>query len=148
MPEKETQYEPSPMHQRLKEVVWYQLAREVTQIGMDNGTLHRLKWLFRPQEFPCGNVDCRQSDTITFMVLPTGVYRTCSNEGFTEKIQPIDEGEMHLEAILLEDIVCNNQQALDVVKMYHQERMYLDPDSRVLFSQYRIPKRGVRKPPF
>ena len=132
------------MHKHLKEVVWYQLMREPSATGRQDGRLHRMKWLFRAQDLPCGA--CHRIDKVKFMVLPTGVYRSCENEGFTEKIEPIDISEMRQEAILLEDIVCTNQQALDVVKMYKQEKLYLDPDTGgVFFPEYKLPSRGVQK---
>ena len=80
------------------------------------------------------------------MVLPTGVFRSCGIEGWTEKIQPNPEEEVdmpHYEAILLEDIVCNNHQANEVVKTYHQERLYFDP-VHTLFPLYRLPRKGVQ----
>jgi hypothetical protein len=77
------------MHQHLDQVVWYQLVREPSD-KPNTGKLHRQKWLFRAQDMPCGA--CHSSKAVKFMVLPTGVYRSCSNEGFTEKVEPIDEG--------------------------------------------------------
>jgi hypothetical protein len=137
--EKKEEYKISPMHRHLTQVVWYQLARDMSPSGRDDnsGTLHRLKWLFKPEDFPCGA--CDKIDTIKFMVLPTGVYRTCSWEGFTEKTDPVEiEGQRHMEAILLEDIICTNEQAIDVVKRYKQEKIY-DPRTGVFFPPYRIP---------
>ena len=144
MPENE--YKLSPMHKHLKEVVWYELEREASMTGREDGALHRMKWLFRQEDFPCPN--CGGTETITFMVLPTGIYRSCSKEGWTERVTPNAEeeaGTPHVEAILLEDVVCTNEQALEVVKMYSQEKLYLDPDVHTLFPMYRLPKRGIRK---
>lgn len=134
------------MHRHLKEVVWYQLAREQTPTGHEDGKLHRMKWLFLQKDFPCGA--CHRTDMVEFMVLPTGVYRSCRNEGFTEKIDPIDEGEMRSEAILLEDVILDkNEDAISVVKRYKQERIYLNEDTRVFFPPYKLPLHGGRKPP-
>jgi hypothetical protein len=142
------EYPISPMHRHLKQVVWYQLAREPTGNVMGNqetGPVHRMKWLFQSKDFPCGA--CHRSDHVKFMVLPTGVYRSCENEGFTEKVEPIDEGEMHSEAILLEDLVLKtNQEAIDVIRRYKQEKIYLNEDSHIFLPQYKMPKFAGRKP--
>jgi hypothetical protein len=132
------EYPISPMHRHLKQVVWYQLAREPNPSGRNDntGTLHRMKWLFKAEDFPCGA--CNKSETIKFMVLPTGVYRTCEWEGFTEKTDPVDVGEMHLEATLLEDIVCTNEQAIEVVKRYKQEKIFAG-EHPVFFPEYKLP---------
>lgn len=92
-------YEPSQMHKHLDEVVWEQLSREVPQ---DNFSIvHYQKWLFRKQDFPCGMQNCRSGDFVKFIVLPTGIYKTCGNCSFTERIDPVnDDG---VEAVLLED---------------------------------------------
>lgn len=144
----EKEYKISPMHRHLKEVVWYQLAREPTGAAMGNqetGPVHRMKWLFQAKDFPCGA--CHRSDNVKFMVLPTGVFRSCSNEGFTEKVEPIDEGEMHSEAILLEDVVLKtNAEAIEVIKRYKQEKIFLNEDSHIFLPQYKIPKFVGRKP--
>ena len=138
------EYKISPMHKHFKEVVWYQLAREQTGEGRrDSGKLHRLKWLFRQEDYPCGA--CRKTETVKFMVLPTGVYCSCEYEGMTERIDPIDEGELHREAVLLEDVILpdtrdGNREAVEVVKRYHQERMYLDEDSKIDFPAYKLPR--------
>lgn len=145
MPETKEEYPASPMHRHLKEVVWYQLAREPSPTGREDGKLHRLKWLFETKDFPCGA--CHRADNVKFMVLPTGVYRSCESEGFTEKIEPIDEGEFGSEATLLEDTICTNEEALAVIKMYHQERIFLDPDTRVFLPEYRLPRPYSKKPP-
>jgi hypothetical protein len=142
------EYPISPMHRHLKQVVWYQLARErpMTEGGsQESGPVHRMKWLFQQKDFPCGA--CHRSDHVKFMVLPTGVYRSCEQEGFTEKIEPIDEGEMHSEAILLEDHLCTtNTEALEVIKRYKQEKIYLDPDCHVFLPAYKLPRFAGRKP--
>jgi hypothetical protein len=135
----------SPMHRHLPEVIWYQLMQERAD-GIENGKIHRMKWLFKAEDFPCGNPECRRTETIKFMVLPTGVYRSCSYEGFTEKIEPVDEGEMHCEAKLLEDIILtDNDDAVEVIKRYKQERIFLNEDSHISLPQYKLPKRAVRK---
>ena len=144
MTENNEKYPISPMHKQLTEAVWYELEREGSVSGREDGTLHRLKWLFRQKDFPCRN--CGGTDSVSFMVLPTGVFRSCSIEGWTEKVQPNPEEEIdmtHYEAVLLEDIICNNKQANDVVKRYHQERLYLDP-VHTLFPMYRLPRHGVQ----
>lgn len=142
------EYTISPMHRHLKQVVWYQLARERTGSeggNQETGPVHRMKWLFQQKDFPCGA--CHRSDKVKFMVLPTGVYRSCENEGFTEKIEPVDEGEMHSEAILLEDFICKtNAEAVEVIKRYHQEKIYLDEDTHVFLPQYKVPRYAGRKP--
>lgn len=140
------EYPISPMHRHLKEVVWYQLTRQ--KISMENqevGPVHRLKWLFLQKDFPCGA--CKKSDKVKFMVLPTGVYRSCEEEGMTEKIDPIDVGEMQCEAILLEDHLCTtNKEAVDVIKRYHQERIYLDAESHIFLPEYKLPRFGKVPP--
>src|SRR5208337_3542258 len=129
--EKKTEEYPiSPMHRHLKQVVWMQLMRETSPYSLSDGKVHRMKWLFKPEDFPCGA--CGRFDLVDFMVLPTGVYRSCKVEGMTEKVDPIDEGEKHYEAVLLEDtILTDNQDAIDVIKRYKQERIFLDEDSKV-----------------
>lgn len=141
---KQDEYPISPMHKHLDSVVWYQLAREGSPTGREDGKVHRLKWLFESRDFPCGA--CHRNDGVKFMVLPTGVYRSCSNEGFTEKIEPIDTGEMGSEATLLEDIICDNTQAIEVIKMYRQEKIFLDPETRVFLPEYKLPRQYGRKP--
>ena len=146
--EKKSLKDASPMHRHLQEVIWYQLMQERTEAGIENGKVHRMKWLFTAKDFPCGNPACNRTETITFMVLPTGVYRSCSFEGFTEKIEPIDEGERHNEAQLLEDIVLgtdDNDMAVAVIKRYKQERIYLDQDSHISLPPYKLPTRGKKK---
>lgn len=147
MTDKTEEYPISPMHRHLKQVVWYQLARESSgpQGNQETGPVHRMKWLFQAKDFPCGA--CHRSDHVKFMVLPTGVYRSCEHEGFTEKVEPIDEGEMQSEAILLEDVVLQkNEDAYAVIKRYHQEKMYLDPDAHIFLPQYKVPRHAGRLP--
>jgi hypothetical protein len=138
------EYPISPMHRHLKEVVWYQLVREQTSEGRESGKVHRMKWLFQQKDFPCGA--CKGIDKTKFMVLPTGVYRSCETEGFTEKIEAIDEGEMHSEAILLEDVVLtDNADAVAVIKRYHQEKIFLDEESHINLPPYKLPKSVGRR---
>jgi hypothetical protein len=141
MSEIKEKYPITPMHKHFKEVVWYQLAREPPTGGRDDnsGVLHRMKWLFKAEDFPCGA--CSSSNKIKFMVLPTGVYRTCEEEGFTEKTDPVSIGPTLMEAVLLEDLICTNQQAIDVVKMYHQERIYVGDRENppIFFPRYTVP---------
>jgi hypothetical protein len=144
--DKKDEYPISPMHRHLKEVVWYQLAREQSgEMSRESGKVHRLKWLFQQKDFPCGA--CRSIEKVKFMVLPTGVYRSCENEGMTEKIDPIDEGELHSEAILLEDVVLtDNADAVAVIKRYHQEKIFLDEDSHISLPPYKLPKSAGKRP--
>ena len=130
------------MHKHLKQVVWYQLAREASE-RPNTGKLHRMKWLFRAEDMPCGA--CRKSNGVSFMVLPTGVYRSCENEGFTEKVDPIDEGEFPHNAILLEDVIPSNKEAMDVLKMYNQIKIYMDQETGgIFFPEYKLPSAGVQ----
>lgn len=147
MPEtkEKSEYPPSPMHRHLKQVVWYQLTREGSATGREDGKVHRLKWLFDSEDFPCGA--CHRTDMVKFMVLPTGVYRSCENEGFTEKIEPIDTGELGAEATLLEDVICTNEEAIDVIKRYKQEKIFLDPETRIFLPEYKLPRPYGRKAP-
>jgi|GEM_PF-6312861 hypothetical protein len=138
----ETKYPISPMHQHLDQVVWYQLVREPSD-KPNTGKLHRQKWLFRAQDMPCGA--CHSSKAVKFMVLPTGVYRSCSNEGFTEKVEPIDEGEFPHFAILLEDKIPTNKEAMDVIHMYKQEKIFMDQETGgIWFPEHKQPPAGVQ----
>jgi hypothetical protein len=139
------EYPLSPMHKHFKEVVWVQLVREHSQSGGEDGPIHRMKWLFQQQDFPCDA--CHSSEKVKFMVLPTGVYRSCDNEGFTEKVEAIDYGERGYEAILLENYVCvTNEEAIAVIRRYKQEKIYLDEESRIRLPEYKLPRKTGRKP--
>jgi hypothetical protein len=92
---------------------------------------------------PCGA--CHSSKAVKFMVLPTGVYRSCSNEGFTEKVEPIDEGEFPHFAILLEDKIPTNKEAMDVIHMYKQEKIFMDQETGgIWFPEHKQPPAGVQ----
>lgn len=139
------EYPLSPMHKHFRELVVYQLSREPSQSAREDGRVHRMKWLFQQQDFPCGA--CHTTEKVKFMVLPTGVYRSCDKEGFTEKVEAIDYGEMASEAILLEDYICiTNAEAIAVIKRYRQEKIYLDEESRIHLPEYKLPRKAGRKP--
>lgn len=133
----------SPMHKHFNELIVQTLARE--QMGGNPtamGKVHIMTWLFKKSNFPCGA--CNLSDNVQFMVLPTGVYRSCEYDGFTEKIDPINY-ENGQEATLLEDKICaTDEEAMEVILRYNQQSIYCDPDSSLNLPEYKLPKRPRR----
>lgn len=138
-----TGIELSPMHKHFNELTVQTLTRE--QMGGNPtvmGRVHAMTWLFKKDSFPCGA--CHLSDNVQFMVLPTGVYRSCKYDGFTEKIDPINY-ENGQEATLLEDVICaTDEEAMEIVLRYNQQSIYCDPDSSLNLPEYKLPKRPRR----
>jgi hypothetical protein len=142
--EKKDEYPLTPMHKHFKEVVCMQLSREPQPAGQQNGKIHRMKWLFQPIDFPCGS--CNSSDHVKFMILPTGVYRSCEYCNITEKVEAVNY-ENGQEAILLEDLILtDNRQAVEVIKRYGQEKLYLNEETRVFLPEHHPPRHPNRKP--
>jgi hypothetical protein len=144
MVKRKTEYTLSPMKKHFAQVIWTQLVREPSPDPRNTGRIHAMTWMFTQEDFPCGG--CGRKDTIQFMVLSTGVYRSCKYDGFTERIEPVNY-ENGQEAILLEDkIVSSNDEALGIIKRYHQEKTYLDPDAPLNLPDYKLPRKAGRSP--
>jgi hypothetical protein len=144
MVKQKSEYQLSPMKKHFDKLIVKLLAREPTP-PPNVGRLHILTWLFKKTDFPCGA--CNRIDDVQFMVLSTGVYRSCKFDGFTEKVEPVNDNGQ--EAILLEDKICSSDtEAMEVIKRYHQERIYCDPDASLNLPEYRPPRKAgrIRKP--
>lgn len=138
------EYPPSPMHKHFDEVVWEEITVEGPQ---DNRVMRYRKWLFTQENFHCGI--CHQAgENIQFMVLPTGVYMSCKDDGITQKVPSITEDE---EAIMLENRIIGNEEAIEVTKRNGTFDAYFvgvgGTDAKINIPETKIPRRQkkVRK---
>lgn len=95
-PTKKKVYKVSPMkvHRRM-------LVHEYLNI---RGTsVYYEKWLFRPDEFPCGQ--CKDTSNVVFMRLAplNAVCRSCKHCGVTERIFPRNPKTDAVQAVQLEE---------------------------------------------
>lgn len=71
------------------------------------------KWQFLKEDFPCGS--CKITDGTRFMVLKTGVYRSCTLCGVTEKVLTIDYDTKEEMARLIDEKRCSVEEAWEIL---------------------------------
>ena len=113
MPEPKIDKHPvSPDETHVKDLVW-------ERIIVKNGVPYYQKWFFKQEDFACGR--CHVSRNTVFMALPTGVYRSCEQCGYTEGIDPVDFDTHEELAILLEEKTLSVAEAWEVVDKHKQK---------------------------
>ena len=70
------------------------------RVVWDNGIAYVERWLYLPQDFPCGG--CNQTGGVRFMRCTPGVFRTCKYCNYTEEVLPRDPSTGEELARLLE----------------------------------------------
>ena len=98
----------SPDEKHFAEIIW-------ERIIMRGDIPIRQAWLFKNSDFPCGQ--CKRTDGVLFMSLPTGIFKTCSKCGFTHGIEPTDDKGNYL-AILIKEEQVSPEKALAICKKH------------------------------
>jgi predicted RNA-binding Zn-ribbon protein involved in translation (DUF1610 family) len=107
MSEKPKEYKVSPMEVHVK----FCVDERVVSI---NNQLTYQKWVYEQSDFPCPQ--CGKTTDVLFMRLPLGVFRTCSWDGFTERITPTHSETGEQIAYLAEQRVISTEEAWEVME--------------------------------
>lgn len=134
---KKEEYAPSPLHKHFNPLIWEEITTEGPQ---ENRSIRYRKWLFDGADFQCGF--CGNSgENIQFMALATGVFISCKDDGYTQKIPSI--GEDGKEARMLENRIIDQEEMREVLERNGMFRTYFK-DNPINIPDTKFPTKNRR----